>query len=300
MNIRDLEYLVALAEHRHFRRAADSCHVSQPTLSGQIRKLEDELGVMLLERTSRKVLFTQAGMLLVDQARTVLREVKVLKEMASQQGETMSGPLHIGLIPTVGPYLLPHIIPMLHQTFPKLEMYLHEAQTHQLLAQLDSGKLDCVILALVKESEAFIEVPLFDEPMLLAIYEDHPWANRECVPMADLAGEKLLMLEDGHCLRDQAMGFCFEAGADEDTHFRATSLETLRNMVAAGSGITYCQRWLCRRSANAMGLFICRALSRNHAALLAWFIVLAHRCAAAMSSWQRPSAQEWMAISIKC
>lgn len=158
MNIRDLEYLVALAEHRHFRRAADSCHVSQPTLSGQIRKLEDELGVMLLERTSRKVLFTQAGMLLVDQARTVLREVKVLKEMASQQGETMSGPLHIGLIPTVGPYLLPHIIPMLHQTFPKLEMYLHEAQTHQLLAQLDSGKLDCVILALVKESEAFIEV----------------------------------------------------------------------------------------------------------------------------------------------
>ena len=184
MNIRDLEYLVALAEHRHFRRAADSCHVSQPTLSGQIRKLEDELGVMLLERTSRKVLFTQAGMLLVDQARTVLREVKVLKEMASQQGETMSGPLHIGLIPTVGPYLLPHIIPMLHQTFPKLEMYLHEAQTHQLLAQLDSGKLDCVILALVKESEAFIEVPLFDEPMLLAIYEDHPWANRECVHAA--------------------------------------------------------------------------------------------------------------------
>ena len=193
MNIRDLEYLVALAEHRHFRRAADSCHVSQPTLSGQIRKLEDELGVMLLERTSRKVLFTQAGLLLVDQARTVLREVKVLKEMASQQGEAMSGPLHIGLIPTVGPYLLPQIIPLLHQTFPKLEMYLHE---------------------------------------------DHPWANRDRVPMADLAGEKLLMLEDGHCLRDQAMGFCFEAGADEDTHFRATSLETLRNMVAAGSGIT--------------------------------------------------------------
>ncbi len=148
----------------------------------------------------------------------------------------MSGPLHwfdshSWTVPATA------CIPMLHQTFPKLEMYLHEAQTHQLLAQLDSGS-DCVILALVKESEAFIEVPLFDEPMLLAIYEDHPWANRECVPMADLAGEKLLMLEDGHCLRDQAMGFCFEAGADEDTHFRATSLETLRNMVAAGSGIT--------------------------------------------------------------
>ncbi|MGJ0637145.1 DNA-binding transcriptional regulator OxyR [Xenorhabdus bovienii] len=238
MNIRDLEYLVALAEYRHFRRAADSCHVSQPTLSGQIRKLEDELGVMLLERTSRKVLFTQQGMLLVEQAKTVLREVKVLQEMASLQGESMSGPLHIGLIPTVGPYILPLIIPELHKLFPKLEMYLHEAQTQNLLAQLDSGKLDCAILALVKETEAFIEVPLFEEPMKLAIYEGHRWVNRTYIKMEELAGEKLLMLEDGHCLRDQAMGFCFQAGAKEDTHFRATSLETLRNMVSAGSGIT--------------------------------------------------------------
>lgn len=238
MNIRDLEYLVALAEHRHFRRAADACNVSQPTLSGQIRKLEDELSAMLLERTSRKVLFTQAGLLLVDQARRVLREVKVLREMASQQGESMSGPLHIGLIPTVGPYLLPHIIPMLHRQFPKLEMYLHEAQTQQLLIQLESGKLDCVILALVKETEPFIELPLYDEPMKLAVYSDHPLAKREKIVMGELSGERMLMLEDGHCLRDQAMGFCFEAGANEDAHFKATSLETLRNMVAAGSGIT--------------------------------------------------------------
>ncbi|MDC9607000.1 DNA-binding transcriptional regulator OxyR [Xenorhabdus griffiniae] len=238
MNIRDLEYLVALAEYRHFRRAADACHVSQPTLSGQIRKLEDELGVMLLERTSRKVLFTQQGMLLVEQAKTILREVKVLQEMASLQGESMSGPLHIGLIPTIGPYLLPLIIPELHKLFPKLEMYLHEAQTLNLLAQLDSGKLDCAILALVKETEAFIEVPLFEEPMKLAVYEEHKWSGRDKIKMAELSGEKLLMLEDGHCLRDQAMGFCFQAGAKEDTHFRATSLETLRNMVAAGSGIT--------------------------------------------------------------
>ncbi|MBI6547976.1 DNA-binding transcriptional regulator OxyR [Xenorhabdus lircayensis] len=238
MNIRDLEYLVALAEYRHFRRAADACHVSQPTLSGQIRKLEDELGVMLLERTSRKVLFTQQGMLLVEQAKTILREVKVLQEMASLQGESMSGPLHIGLIPTIGPYLLPLIIPELHKLYPKLEMYLHEAQTQNLLAQLDSGKLDCAILALVKETEAFIEVPIFEEPMKLAVYEEHKWSERTQIKMNELSGEKLLMLEDGHCLRDQAMGFCFQAGAKEDTHFRATSLETLRNMVAAGSGIT--------------------------------------------------------------
>ncbi|WP_395303083.1 DNA-binding transcriptional regulator OxyR [Pectobacterium zantedeschiae] len=301
MNIRDLEYLVALAEHRHFRRAADSCHVSQPTLSGQIRKLEDELGVMLLERTSRKVLFTQAGLLLVEQARTVLREVKVLKEMASQQGETMSGPLHIGLIPTVGPYLLPQIIPMLHRTFPKLEMYLHEAQTHQLLAQLDSGKLDCAILAMVKESEAFIEVPLFDEPMKLAIYQDHPWANRERVAMSDLAGEKLLMLEDGHCLRDQAMGFCFQAGADEDTHFRATSLETLRNMVAAGSGITLLPSLsVPRERVSVMASAICHAINRSLNVPSRWCIALVHRCADAMSSLLIPSASICRAIWKTC
>lgn len=220
MNIRDLEYLVALAEHKHFRRAADACHVSQPTLSGQIRKLEDDLGVMLLERTSRKVLFTQQGLLLVEQARTVLREVKILQEMASLQGESMSGPLHIGLIPTIGPYLLPHIIPELHRLFPKLEMYLHEAQTHHLLAQLNNGKLDCAILAQVKETEAFIEIPLYEEPMRLAIYEEHPWFNRKEIEMQELVGQKLLMLEDGHCLRDQAMGYCFQVGAKDDTHIR--------------------------------------------------------------------------------
>ena len=161
MNIRDLEYLVALSEFKHFRRAADSCNVSQPTLSGQIRKLEDELGIILLERTSRKVLFTQSGMLLVEQARTVLREVKLLKEMASNQGKEMTGPLHIGLIPTVGPYLLPYIVPTLKETFPDLEVFLYEAQTHQLLEQLETGRLDCAIVARVPETEAFIEVPIF-------------------------------------------------------------------------------------------------------------------------------------------
>ncbi|PSU33028.1 DNA-binding transcriptional regulator OxyR [Photobacterium lutimaris] len=238
MNIRDLEYLVALSEHKHFRKAAEACFVSQPTLSGQIRKLEEELGVALLERTSRKVLFTDAGLTLVAQAQKVLLEVKVLTELASEQGGSMSGPLHIGFIPTVGPYLLPHIIPQIKANFPELELFLHEAQTHQLVQQLEDGKLDCIILAAVKESEPFIELPLYHEPMVLAVPEDHPWADRQSLPMAELHGHTLLMLGDGHCLRDQAMGFCFAAGAQEDGSFKATSLETLRNMVAAGSGIT--------------------------------------------------------------
>lgn len=238
MNIRDLEYLVALAEHKHFRRAADACHVSQPTLSGQIRKLEDELGIILLERTSRKVLFTQSGLLLVDQARRILREVKLLREMASNQGKDMTGPLHIGIIPTVGPYLLPYIVPTLKQSFPELELYLYEAQTQQLLDQLETGRLDCAILARVPESEPFIEVPLFEEKMLLAVPEDHPWTAEKNIGMERLKGLEMLMLDDGHCLREQALGYCFAAGAKENAHFQATSLETLRNMVAANAGIT--------------------------------------------------------------
>ena len=213
MNIRDLEYLVALSEFKHFRRAADSCNVSQPTLSGQIRKLEDELGIILLERTSRKVLFTQSGMLLVDQARTVLREVKLLKEMASNQGKEMTGPLHIGLIPTVGPYLLPYIVPTLKETFPDLEVFLYEAQTHQLLEQLETGRLDCAIVARVPSESS--------------------------ISMNTLKGQQMLMLDDGHCLRNQTLDYCFTAGAKEDSHFQATSLETLRNMVAANAGITF-------------------------------------------------------------
>ncbi|MCU9998356.1 DNA-binding transcriptional regulator OxyR [[Pasteurella] aerogenes] len=238
MNIRDLEYLVALAEHKHFRRAADSCHVSQPTLSGQIRKLEDELGIILLERTSRKVLFTQSGLLLVDQAKTVLREVKLLKEMASNQGKEMTGPLHIGVIPTIGPYLLPYIVPVLKQSFPDLELFLYEAQTHQLLEQLETGRLDCAILASVAETEPFIEVPIFNEKMLLAISDNHPWANETAIKMEKLKGCEMLMLDDGHCLRGQALGYCFTAGAKENPHFQATSLETLRNMVSANAGMT--------------------------------------------------------------
>ena len=238
MNIRDLEYLVALAEHKHFRRAADACHVSQPTLSGQIRKLEDELGIILLERTSRKVLFTQSGLLLVDQAKTVLREVKLLKEMASNQGKEMTGPLHVGVIPTIGPYLMPHIVPALQNAFPDLELFLYEAQTHQLLEQLETGRLDCAIVASVRETEPFIEVPLFKERMLLAVAENHPWAKEQTIPMSMLKDREMLMLDDGHCLRNQALGYCFTAGAKENSHFQATSLETLRNMVAANAGMT--------------------------------------------------------------
>lgn len=238
MNLRDLEYLVALSQERHFRKAAEKCFVSQPTLSGQLRKLEEELDVLLIERTSRKVLFTPAGDAITAQAKRILAETKELRDLARTFSDPMSGELHIGLIPTVGPYLLPHIIPALKQHFPELQLFLYEAQTHTLLKQLAEGELDCLILAELDNMESFGSLPLYSEPMLLALPSDHQWAGRNQVALNELKGEKLLMLEDGHCLRDQAMGFCFAAGIFEDQHFKATSLETLRNMVAAGSGLT--------------------------------------------------------------
>ncbi|MDF9398178.1 DNA-binding transcriptional regulator OxyR [Vibrio sp. 1180_3] len=238
MNIRDFEYLVSLAEHKHFRKAAEACFVSQPTLSGQIRKLEDELGTVLLERSSRRVLFTDSGLQLVEQAKRILSEVKTFKDMASGQGGSMSGPIHIGFIPTLGPYLLPRIVPYLKEQFPDLELYLHEAQTQQLVRQLEEGKLDCLILASVAETAPFKEIEIYNEPLSIAVPTGHEWAQKDELDMLELNGRTVLALGDGHCLRDQALGFCFAAGAKDDERFKATSLETLRNMVAAGAGIT--------------------------------------------------------------
>lgn len=239
MNIRDLEYLIALADFKHFRKAADACNVSQPTLSGQIRKLEDELGTILLERTSRKVLFTQSGLMLVEQAKAVLREVKILKEMASNQGKEMSGPLHIGVIPTLGPYLSPLILPRLKTLFPELDLYIYELQTNTLIEQLESGQLDCGILAFAKESEPFIEVPIFHEKMLLAVSKQHEWAEKKQIDIRQLRDKEMLMLDDGHCLKTQTMDYCLSVGARENIRFKANSIETLRNMVAANTGISF-------------------------------------------------------------
>lgn len=238
MNFRDLEYLVALEELKHFRKAADKCFVSQPTLSGQIKKLEDELNVQLMERSSRKVIFTPAGIDIVAKAKTILLEAKSLKEIAKSYNEPMHGTLHIGLIPTVAPYLLPLIIPIMKETFPDLELYLHENQTDLLTKQLEEGELDCLMLARMPGMEHFKQLDLYDEPLELALSDKHAWSNNRIINLQELSGEHVLMLADGHCLRDQAMGFCFAAGAIEDASFKATSLETLRHMISAENGLT--------------------------------------------------------------
>lgn len=239
MNLRDLQYLVAVADHRHFGRAAEACYVSQPTLSTQIKKLEGELGVELIERNPRQITLTEAGRLVVEQARHVLRDVDTIWDIANQAKDPESGRLRVGIFPTLAPYLLPHVVPELHRRFPALELLLFEEKTEVVVQQLLDGDLDVGILALpVAEGHLHVE-PLFTEDFVLAVPVGHPLAEaNEPVDVGVLEGEHVLLLEEGHCLRDQALEVCQLGGASERSGFRATSLETLRHMVSAGVGIT--------------------------------------------------------------
>jgi LysR family transcriptional regulator, hydrogen peroxide-inducible genes activator len=239
VNLRDLEYLVAVAEHRHFGRAAEACFVSQPTLSTQIKKLEQELGVELIERTSRHVLLTAAGERVVERARAVTREIREIRDIARLARDPESGSVRLGLFPTLAPYLLPHVVPNVHARFPHLELLLVEEKTEVVLQRLRDGQLDVGVLALPVRDELLHQELLFREDFLLAVPTDHPLAGHEGpVDPTVLATLDVLLLEEGHCLRDQALAVCRLAGASERTGFRATSLETLRQMVAAGVGVT--------------------------------------------------------------
>ncbi|MBN8792382.1 MAG: LysR family transcriptional regulator [Stenotrophomonas nitritireducens] len=238
MNLRDLKYLVALAEHKHFGRAAAACFVSQPTLSTQIKKLEEELGVPLVERAPRKVMLTPAGREAAARARGIVAEIEQMKEAARRSRDPEAGTVRLGIFPTLGPYLLPHVVPTIRARFPQLELLLVEEKSDVLLAQLRNGQLDAALLALPLGDEQLHTEFLFEEPFVLAAPESHPLAAHATLTMADLADQRLLLLQDGHCLRDQALDVCHLAGALEKSEFQATSLETLRQMVAANVGVT--------------------------------------------------------------
>ena len=239
MNLRDLEYLVAIADHRHFGRAAEACYVSQPTLSTQIKKLETELGVQLVERGMRQALLTAAGQQVVERARLVLHETAAIRDIAQHHRDPEAGRLRLGLFPTLGPYLLPHVVPQVHARFPRLELLLVEEKTDVVLQQLRDGRLDVAVLALPVPDDHLHAEFLFEEDFVLAVPADHELAGIEPpAPLSVLAGENVLLLEDGHCLRAHALSVCDLAGASERRGFRATSLETLRQMVAAGVGVT--------------------------------------------------------------
>lgn len=239
MNLRDLRYLVALADERHFGRAAARCFVSQPTLSAQIRKLERYLGVSLVERQPRRVALTPAGKEVVERARRVLQESDAIVEVAQGARDPLAGQLRVALIPTVGPYLLPRVAPALQRDLPKLKLLLYEYQTGPLLERLRAGELDVGVLALpVVPMDGLDSALLYEEPFALAVPDSHRLAARKHVGIDDLRDETLLLLEDGHCLRDQALEVCSHVDVHEAQDYRATSLETLRQMVAAGHGVT--------------------------------------------------------------
>lgn len=238
MNLRDLKYLVALADHKHYGKAAAVCHVSQPTLSTQLRKLEDELGVPLVERGSRKVMLTHAGTEAAVRARIIVAEIEELKEAARRARDPEAGTVRLGIFPTLGPYLLPHVIPGIRKRYPHLELLLVEEKSDELLNRLRDGRLDAALLALPVDDDTLYSEFLFEEPFLLAVSSKHPLAGRDHLDARELSTQRLLLLEDGHCLRDQALAVCRMFGANEKSEFRATSLETLRQMVAADVGIT--------------------------------------------------------------
>src|SRR5215469_3082760 len=238
LKLKDLRYLVALADQRHFGRAAERCFVSQPTLSAQLKKLEQALGVQLIERAPNNVSLTAAGEEIVVRAHRILEASDEVVTLARSQRDPLAGRLRMALLPTIGPYLLPQLAPLIRRSLPRLQLRLYEYQTAAMLEKLHAGELELGILALPVELEGLESRELYREAFLVALPERHPLAAHEAVRVADLKDETLLLLEDGHCLRDQALEVCSRVGVREQQDFRATSLETLRQMVATGAGIT--------------------------------------------------------------
>lgn len=237
MTLTELRYVVALAEHRHFGRAAEACHVSQPTLSTQIRKLEEQLGVTLFERGNKQVSVTEIGQGIVAEARQILAGVGRLRDLAGAAQACLTGPLRLGVIPTLCPYLLPWLLAPLQARFPQLELGLTEDLTDSLLARLLDYELDAALVALPIDAAGETDaLPLFDEPFLLACPAGHKLAGYDMIETSKLREAHLMLLNEGHCLRDQAMAVCGQEGTDP--RFQTASLATLLQLVAAGHGCT--------------------------------------------------------------
>ena len=237
MNLRDLHYFVVLARVGHFGEAAKQCFVSQPTLSMQIKKLEEELGVLLFERDNKRVLITDFGRQLVSRAADILTKVAELKETARMVCEPLSGVLRLGVIPTVAPYLLPLVLPVVQQALPKLKIWLIEEKTNHLTEQLSAGDLDAAIMAAPIPVD-FSKQALYDEPFYFACSSSSPMAKKTLMKTSALKDQSVMLLEEGHCLREQAITLCHLVQAETYANFTATSLETLRLMVQANYGVT--------------------------------------------------------------
>jgi len=237
MTLQELKYLVALADHGHFGRAAEACFITQSTLSTQIKKLEDFLGVTLFDRSLKRVTPTPIGREILQAARSIVEESERIRELAKHAQDPMARTIHLGVIPTLGPYYLPHALTLVHKKYPDLRLLLREEMTPQILEHLIDGKLDAGLLAMPVNDDSLRVEPLFYEPFYAALPAGHALAKRDVLKVSDIMAEKLLLLDEGHCLRDQALDVC-GSGSRGREEVRATSLETLRQMVGMGLGLT--------------------------------------------------------------
>lgn len=237
MTLQELRYLVALADHGHFGRAAEACFITQSTLSTQIKKLEDFLGVTLFDRSLKRVTPTPIGREILQAARTIVDEAERIRTLAKHAQDPMTRTVHLGVIPTLGPYYLPHALTLVHRKHPGLRLLLREEMTPKILEHLADGRLDAGLLALPVADESLRVEPLFHEPFYAALPAGHALAAREALSVSDIMAEKLLLLDEGHCLREQALDVCGARSSGRE-EVRATSLETLRQMVGMGLGLT--------------------------------------------------------------
>jgi LysR family transcriptional regulator, hydrogen peroxide-inducible genes activator len=238
ITLRQLRYLAALARHRHFGRAAEDCAISQPALSMQVRELEREIGVELVERRPNEIALTDTGLEVAERAEQILAATRDLIDFARHR-DVLSGSLKLGIIPTLAPYVLPRVLPRLQTKYPRLQLELRETQTKMLLQELARGELDCIMLALPAEDTDVETLKLFDDPFLLAVPAADEFPLRGRIGIADVDQHRLILLEEGHCLRDQALAFCATRRGDAPTaRLGATSLATVIQMVANGYGIT--------------------------------------------------------------
>ena len=237
--LQQLRYLVAIAETLHFRRAAEMSHVTQPTLSGQLRELEEKLGVQLVERSRARVILTPTGTAIAARARMVLRDVEDILEMAKHGESVLGGTLRLGVLQSLGPYLMPHILPELHQTYPELKIYVREGVPRDLLRGLDQGHLDLLLYPLPVKGADLVATRLFREPLWVVTSHTHRFAKKESVQRSDLKGETVLTLEQGHRLHDQVRDLCHEFDANLSLDYEGTSLDTLRQMVGMEMGISF-------------------------------------------------------------
>lgn len=238
MNLRDLKYIVEVAREKNFARASAKVFVSQPALSMQIKKLEETLGVEIFERDKQNFLITPVGVEIIKKAEIILQESEEIKMIAKNSKDPHKGEIRIGAFPTVASYFLPNFVKNIHKKFPHLKIFLIEAKSDELIAKLKNGELDLCLLAMPIADDNLIGEKIFSEKFLLATPKGHPFSKKSKIQIKELKNQELMLLEDGHCLRDQALEICSMVKAFENQDFRATSLETLRQMVANGTGIT--------------------------------------------------------------